>query len=536
MRFRQVFGHNRGGGEPVLAQRVLLDFCDKYPEGSEKKGVKRGGNFSITNYVQNTGSRRVKRQRRQRPKMDYEWFITTMETQRKWSAAKADAKWKELDAVPANFADHGGPEPWTKRLRIPTNLVCGECSESDDEHFEERYAATTGGKPIKHMGAEDRAKLVGEMKMGFTKLESAAPSSQYTRAVPASAVSFTGEASAATGVSALMAVAGVAAGPQSATPSIDASPTKATPLQGKGRDLPSASPTKDIQKKFDEIFDLSSARSSMLSTTVANAKALENKITTRVKEMAKAMAQTTSDRQYTTFFQTAHERLEIGLLWASKMPVQKTLNPKDSPNDGAEVKIVFDYEEMEDFDRNTEVMLLFRFGSNESNLSMNDCLGWSHHPTQLITNHPTQRITNFRFTSRPVGRATTRHGRTRTSLARTRARSIRTQRWSRAVRRRGRPAMRRRRRPAMTRRRRPQQQSPAMRRRWRPQQQRFKLSRRFSPRNGRRGAMPRRVCASLLALWKVARCRWRTWGLCTASMVSWRWSKDANLWQRRLSC
>ena len=113
MRFRQVFGHNRGGGEPVLAQRVLLDFCDKYPEGSEKKGVKRGGNFSITNYVQNTGSRRVKRQRRQRPKMDYEWFITTMETQRKWSAAKADAKWKELDAVPANFADHGGPEPWT---------------------------------------------------------------------------------------------------------------------------------------------------------------------------------------------------------------------------------------------------------------------------------------------------------------------------------------------------------------------------------------------------------------------------------------
>ena len=25
-------------------------------------------------------------------------------------------------------------------------------------------------------------------------------------------------------------------------------------------------------------------------------------------------------------------------------------------------------------------------------------------------------------------------------------------------------------------------------------------------------------------------------GLCTASMVSWRWSKDANLWQRRLSC
>ena len=70
VRFRRVFGHKRQGGEPLLAQRVLLDFCDSFPEGQEKKGTKRGASFAVTTYVENMGSRRAKRQKRIRPKMD----------------------------------------------------------------------------------------------------------------------------------------------------------------------------------------------------------------------------------------------------------------------------------------------------------------------------------------------------------------------------------------------------------------------------------------------------------------------------------
>jgi hypothetical protein len=371
MRFRKVFGYKRCGGEPVLAQRVLLDFCDQFPSGSEKKGTKRGANFSCTNYVHNSGSRRAKRAKRVRPKMDYEFFITEMQTKRNWSAAKADSVWKELDAVEANFADNAGPQPFSRRLRIPTNLVCGECSESEDENFEERYASTTGGKPSKNLSEEERTKLVSEMKMGFSKLESAAPASQFTRVVPVSAMSFTGEASSATGVSALLAVAGAAAGPPAPR---EAEPF-ASPVKSSGvHDLKSSptkeSATKESAKKSEEIFDLSSARSSMLSTTSANAKLLENKITARVKEMAKVMAQTPEERQCSSSFQTAAGRLELGLLWMSKMAVQKA-------KEGV-TGLVADYDDMVDFDHNMQAMLLFQFSWNESNLSKNDCLGLSH--------------------------------------------------------------------------------------------------------------------------------------------------------------
>jgi hypothetical protein len=149
---------------------------------------------------------------------------------------------------------------------------------------------------------------------------------------------------------------------------------------------------------------------------------------------------------------------------------------------------------------------------------------------------PTQLITNSRLTSRPVMRATTSHGRTRTSFARPRALSLprkRSRRMSRSMRRRksslrkaksslssGEAQAQQSRKSS----RRPQAQAqqPKARRksRRRPRSmRRRKSSRRLS---SRRHTLPRRVCASLAARWKVARCRWRRWRLCTASTVSWR--------------
>ena len=128
----------------MLAQKVLLDFCEKYGDAAPEDGKstkKRGQGFSLMSYVMNTGSRQAKRQKRTRPKMDYEFFCTEMANKRKWSGAYADAEWQTFDTKD-NYADDDGPPhpPFTRRLRIHTRLICGDASESEEETFQERFA------------------------------------------------------------------------------------------------------------------------------------------------------------------------------------------------------------------------------------------------------------------------------------------------------------------------------------------------------------------------------------------------------------
>ena len=100
MAFMEVFGKGKGHrGQPMLARKVLLDFCEKYGDSAEdaKSTKKRGAGFSLSSYIESKGARQAKRQRRTRPKMDYEMFCTQLGNLRKWDGHKADAEWQKLD-------------------------------------------------------------------------------------------------------------------------------------------------------------------------------------------------------------------------------------------------------------------------------------------------------------------------------------------------------------------------------------------------------------------------------------------------------
>ena len=168
--FIGTFGEGkRNKGDPMTANRVLLDYAARFPKGAKANAKKRGSDFLPTSYMQanSKGIAMRKRTRSSRPKMDYEAFVMEMKNRRGWHSKRADAQWKQLD-TPENLADDNGPKLLSKRLRIPSYLVCGDVSESEEEEAFELKQRVSQSKGTKNADKEAADNIDKEMSMGFS--------------------------------------------------------------------------------------------------------------------------------------------------------------------------------------------------------------------------------------------------------------------------------------------------------------------------------------------------------------------------------
>ncbi len=76
--FIKIFGDRKNPGDQTLANKVLLEYCENFPE-AEEKSTKCRGKVQLTSYVIKTGARHAKRTVKGKRKMDYEAFCTAME-------------------------------------------------------------------------------------------------------------------------------------------------------------------------------------------------------------------------------------------------------------------------------------------------------------------------------------------------------------------------------------------------------------------------------------------------------------------------
>lgn len=318
-RFNAIFGSRSESGDPVTANQVVLDYCRMFPTGEEKT-TKLRGKVQLTTYIATTGTRNVKRQRRTRRKMDYEAFVTAMQLHRQWDAGKSDRKWKELDC-PANFADDDGPAPHHRRLRIPTNLLCTDESQSDIENYEDR-ALQVRGQDIKNADLDTKANLQREMSQGFAMDLARPTSASAFESLPSCAVTLSSESQKSGASSSLLTaayarVSGVkdetaSAGAGGMVPAI----VKVEPVDGLA---PKQSPQKGGQ---NALFDLRSSQTSFTRSANGTLQGLQTKVAAAASKAA------TSVRAYIEGnshcgddeFTDVSERLEVCMLWMSMEP------------------------------------------------------------------------------------------------------------------------------------------------------------------------------------------------------------------------
>ena len=149
----------------MVADQVLCDFISAFPEGKEKKGMKRG-NVCLTQYIHDHGTRKSRKDIGAKQILDRELFVTKMEIARKLNPQRCLDEWSKLEADPLNHYDSNGP-PWAPlRLRIPGWLLGSEYEAEETENYEQK-ALRSSSKIEKNMNQESREQILGEVSKGF---------------------------------------------------------------------------------------------------------------------------------------------------------------------------------------------------------------------------------------------------------------------------------------------------------------------------------------------------------------------------------
>ena len=341
--FIGIFGEGkRNKGDQMTANRVLLDYAAKFPKGAKANTKKRGSDFLLTNYMQAKGIAMRKRTRSSRPKMDYEAFVMEMKNRRGWHSQRADLQWKQLD-TPENFADDNGPKPLSKRLRIPSYLVCVGVSEAEEEAFElkQRVSQSKGAKNADKEAVDNidkemsmgfsgtlkkEAVSIGPGNVAFTFQTEQTSTETFLQSMKSSAIAIGALPEAAPEAAAFGAVgaAGAAGAPGAVGPS--------------GNPLPSPSKA---------LFDIRSSRLSLIREHSKKVGAQEKKVADQVAKVACTMDAYVSLKKDQGFdtdeeFMACGERLQMSLLWLNR---EATIEVKTV--DGKEIK-TRSYEQLAD--------------------------------------------------------------------------------------------------------------------------------------------------------------------------------------------
>ena len=247
-RYIRIFG-GKGGEEglPLVADQVLCDFISAFPEGKEKKGMKRG-NVCLTQYIHDHGTRKSRKDVGAKQILDRELFATKMEIARKWNPQRCLDEWSKLEADPLNHYDSNGP-PWAPlRLRVPGWLLGSDYEAEETENYEQK-ALRSSSKIEKNMNQESREQILGEVSKGFGHLQPVQQS--ITAPLPPTAWTLEGSSGSGpvTGLGLLAAVAkqhlaasspakAAQAGPGSPGGATESANEKGQDLKGRSIDLP----------------------------------------------------------------------------------------------------------------------------------------------------------------------------------------------------------------------------------------------------------------------------------------------------------
>jgi hypothetical protein len=174
--YKQVFGHVKKGqvtyeGDAAIAARVILDFCEQFPEGKEKS-TKQRGPITLSRYVHEQGNRIEDQMVSERPLWDYELFETQLCNLRRWKPQKCKHMWDTvLKPEPTCKGDNGGPPDAPLRLRIPAWLIGGDKESHVEMEYEDKKLINES-KSTK-MAGDVQKQILRETKSGFTRNDSA---------------------------------------------------------------------------------------------------------------------------------------------------------------------------------------------------------------------------------------------------------------------------------------------------------------------------------------------------------------------------
>eukprot|EP00959_Pyramimonas_sp_CCMP1952_P287197 6006068-Pyramimonas_sp.AAC.1 len=173
--YKEIFGCRKCPaqypGDAAAADRVISEYASKYPplEGGQKAGRARG-ELDLTQFVSTKGATKFRTDQSDRPKWDKEFFCCQLQSLRRWLPTRCEAKWEELAADPANFADNGGPDPKNPmRLYIPANLVGADKDSSGTTQFETKEVKESS-RAAKQMADDVKEALLENTIKGFGTL------------------------------------------------------------------------------------------------------------------------------------------------------------------------------------------------------------------------------------------------------------------------------------------------------------------------------------------------------------------------------
>ena len=169
--FKTIFGDKKRLPLVLVRDQVLLDFCVKFPDGKGTLPRGKDGSFTLSTYVESSGSRVSQEELDTNPMVDYEFFAIHMENTRRWKPEQILGEWqklkkKSLGDEPEIKSDKGGPAHCPDRLGVPGSLMGTDMVLKRRSNFEEQRVDTSN-KAQKNIAWEQRAALVEKTRFGL---------------------------------------------------------------------------------------------------------------------------------------------------------------------------------------------------------------------------------------------------------------------------------------------------------------------------------------------------------------------------------
>lgn len=169
--FKQIFGGKKSPGLPHVATQTLIDFCLRFPDGNGNS-KRTDGSFSLTSFIESSGTRVSDEDIQANPKMDYELFCIEMENKRHWKPQQCFEEWEKLKADKS--VDRNELGRFGLQLAIPGSWLGADMGVKRLSNFEEKRV-NTATKAVKNIAWDKREEMVAETRFGFNvdKVDSA---------------------------------------------------------------------------------------------------------------------------------------------------------------------------------------------------------------------------------------------------------------------------------------------------------------------------------------------------------------------------
>ena len=163
--------------DEALANKVLVDFLENFPDGKESTGTKSSkgkfrGQINLCQYIHTHEVEHEKATTEEEGFMDFEFFWIHMENTRKWKYERSKKMWNQLEAAleanPSLPHDHKGPPESPLRLAIPA-WATGRDSEVSKTAEREKKALQISNKAAA-MTMEQQDQVRKEIRSGFGSL------------------------------------------------------------------------------------------------------------------------------------------------------------------------------------------------------------------------------------------------------------------------------------------------------------------------------------------------------------------------------